>query len=265
MRNLVIAAAALAAISAGSAYAADLPVKAPRAAPALAYDWSGIYIGGSVGGEWGNIEHNHYSEAVAPGPFILNPSYSRATIGAQAGAQYMFSSGIVLGLEGALNNAFDAIHANQLCPSPPIVPNLSCNQGATALLTAGGRLGYAVQGWTLPVMIYATGGWAGRHLNASYSSTLTGVPLFQNFWGNSFNPGWYAGVGVEAVVLRVNPFDVVLGVEYQHFELDSRRATNQLVVNDNDNIALASKGDLVRARLSFKLNPFGSAAVVAKY
>ena len=67
------------------------------------------------------------------------------------------------------------------------------------------------------------------------------------------------------MVWRVSPFDVILGVEYQHFELDSERATNQLAPTNVDNIALASKGDLVRARLSFKLTPPSGAAVVAKY
>ena len=113
MKKLAILLAATAAFG-GQAVAADLPVKARVAAPVAVYDWSGIYVGTSLGGEWGNIQHNHYSETVAPGPFILNPSYSRATIGAQAGVQYMFSSGIILGVEAAYSQAFDKITASQL-------------------------------------------------------------------------------------------------------------------------------------------------------
>src|SRR5438445_9769097 len=155
MKKLAILLAATAAFG-GQAVAADLPVKARVAAPVVVYDWSGIYVGTSLGGEWGNIQHNHYSETVAPGPFILNPSYSRATIGAQAGVQYMFSSGIILGVEAAYSQAFDKITASQLCP-PPITINTRCDQAANGLYTAGGRLGYAVQGWTMRVMVYGWG------------------------------------------------------------------------------------------------------------
>ena len=34
-------------------FAADMPVKAPPLAPAAAvYDWTGVYVGGEVGGKW---------------------------------------------------------------------------------------------------------------------------------------------------------------------------------------------------------------------
>src|SRR5271165_6321656 len=49
--KLIVAAAALLGIGAnGVASAADLPVKAPRAAPVPLYNWTGCYIGGNVGG-----------------------------------------------------------------------------------------------------------------------------------------------------------------------------------------------------------------------
>ena len=52
MKHLFAAGAAITAIiaAAGSAFAADMPLKA--VAPAYAYDWSGMYIGGVVGGAW---------------------------------------------------------------------------------------------------------------------------------------------------------------------------------------------------------------------
>jgi outer membrane immunogenic protein len=40
---------AVTAIMAGSAFAADMPLKAAPP-PVLAYDWSGMYIGGVIGG-----------------------------------------------------------------------------------------------------------------------------------------------------------------------------------------------------------------------
>jgi outer membrane immunogenic protein len=54
VKQLFLASAAITALMAGSAFAADMPVKAPP--PVLAYDWSGIYIGGVIGGSWGHID-----------------------------------------------------------------------------------------------------------------------------------------------------------------------------------------------------------------
>jgi opacity protein-like surface antigen len=50
MQRQFLAGVALVAM-AGSAFAADMPLKA--VAPVALYDWSGMYIGGVVGGAWG--------------------------------------------------------------------------------------------------------------------------------------------------------------------------------------------------------------------
>src|SRR3569623_33760 len=54
-RNLILSAAAIVAVSTGTAFAADLqiPAAAPAfAAPVSAYDWSGFYAGVFAGGGW---------------------------------------------------------------------------------------------------------------------------------------------------------------------------------------------------------------------
>jgi len=38
----------------GSAFAADMPVKAPMAPVATPYNWSGLYVGAVAGGAWGS-------------------------------------------------------------------------------------------------------------------------------------------------------------------------------------------------------------------
>ena len=51
MQRQFLAGVALVAMMAGSAFAADMPLKA--VAPVALYDWSGTYIGGVIGGAWG--------------------------------------------------------------------------------------------------------------------------------------------------------------------------------------------------------------------
>lgn len=54
MGHAFLAGIAVTALLAGSALAADMPLKA--VAPAIAYDWSGFYIGGVVSGAWGTTD-----------------------------------------------------------------------------------------------------------------------------------------------------------------------------------------------------------------
>ena len=45
-----------------------------------------------------------------------------------------------------------------------------------------------------------------------------------NATGHTWNHGWYAGAGFEYVVHKGPLVDVILGAEYQHFELHSKTA-----------------------------------------
>ena len=57
MKRVLLSITFAAAAAMGSAHAADLPVRTYTKAPVLvtpAYDWSGFYLGGHIGGGWGN-------------------------------------------------------------------------------------------------------------------------------------------------------------------------------------------------------------------
>ena len=218
----------------------------PAAANGLRYDWGGLYVGTSLGAVWGNIEHDHYAEAVAPGPFILDPDFNSGIWGLHVGLQHQFGAGLFIGVEGGLSrSAFDEWEASEVCPTPPIQANSTCNQQLRWLATIGPRVGWGFDRW----MVYATGGVAIGRMQSWYTFTDTGARRFPGFEGNATSTGWFAGLGAEWAITD----NLLLGVEYQHYDLDSERATEQLAPTDNDNIALASEGDVVRARLSFKL------------
>src|SRR5215203_343646 len=68
---------------AGTAMAADLPVKAPRVAPVaapVAYNWSGFYIGGFGGGAWlrTNRSYDVVGDHFVPGLVGINHNTSGA-------------------------------------------------------------------------------------------------------------------------------------------------------------------------------------------
>src|SRR5271156_6424394 len=100
MKFRLLAGVAITAIMAGSAFAADMPLKAPP--PVLAYDWSGTYIGGFVGGGW---SHDDSSE---PGlgilgtlvnfPVVQTTTGSAFIGGIEGGDRYQFGK-LVIGWE----------------------------------------------------------------------------------------------------------------------------------------------------------------------
>src|SRR5262245_35431618 len=85
MKQLFLAGVA-SVVMAGSAFAADMAVKAPP--PVLAYDWSGFYIGGVIGGAWGHIDSSD------PGLGLLGTLINVPVV------QTTTNSGFIGGIEG---------------------------------------------------------------------------------------------------------------------------------------------------------------------
>ena len=120
-------------------------------------------------------------------------------------------------------------------------------------------------------MIYGTGGFASAELDGRYAFTSTGAPRFgPRFWGESQNRGWFAGAGFEVVVFKGTLMDLLLGAEYQHFDVRSKptfcfnAGCNPANAEDYQ---LDAKGDIFRARLTMKTHgwPFLGSPVVARY
>ncbi|HEY7662074.1 MAG TPA: outer membrane beta-barrel protein [Xanthobacteraceae bacterium] len=258
MKALLLAGATLAAMVAGSAMAADMPVKAPPVAPIAYYDWSGAYAGFNVGGAWYDVTHNF----TTPGAITPNvtTSSSDGIYGFHAGAQWQWGAW-VLGAEAALSGCFGECRSTSpvLPVSQGFEPNVFGEHKITNLFTAGPRLGYA---WDR-VMVFATGGWASANLKNAHCSSLINLCDGPGSAGNGASRnsnGWYAGGGFDYLVHKGALVDVVLGAEYQHFEVDPQGAfcvnpaCSPLNVRD---FALSAKGDLVRARLTIKTQGYG--------
>ena len=173
MRTTLAAAAAIliAATAAGSA--ADMPMKAPYAAPAPIWSWTGFYIGGHVGAGWGTTEST-LDNIVAPGfpavavgfPIAQN-SRSGFLGGGQVG--YNFQSGwAVFGVQAD-------IAGMDVKGTTPCLFVLSCTAKSDWLATVSGRFGGVVADRTL---VYVKGGAA--WLNTTHSLN---VPAFGGAWG----------------------------------------------------------------------------------
>jgi outer membrane immunogenic protein len=258
MKKFLLGSVGLAAMLAGPAMAADMPV-APPPPPVVYYDWSGVYVGGNVGAIWSTVDQTFTSPlGQGPGPGSQNnfsTSPSNGIFGFHAGAQWQWGAW-VLGVEAALSGCFEECRTLSGIVTNPA--NTFFEHKITNLFTVGPRIGYAWDRW----MIFATGGWASANLKSATCNTVTGLcdGPNSNFNGASRNDGWYVGGGFDYMVHKGPLVDVILGVEYQHYDV---RSHNAFCFNpgcgsptgwDYD---LAAKGDLVRARFTIKSHGYG--------
>jgi outer membrane immunogenic protein len=261
MKKFLLGSVGLVAMLAGPAMAADMPIKAPPPPPVAYYDWTGAYIGFNVGETWYDVDrtfpNDFRSGGLTPGSRgNFGTSDSDGIFGFHAGAQWQWGAWVI-GAEAALSGCFRECRSTTALAGQPLFNvNTAGEHKITNLFTVGRRLGYA---WDR-LMIFATGGWASANLKGQYCSTVTGVcgSTSQTMRGSengaSRNDGWYVGGGFDYMVHKGPLVDVLLGVEYQHYDVGAKSAfcDRGCAVPTGADYDLSAKGDIVRARLTVK-------------
>jgi outer membrane immunogenic protein len=210
MKKLLLGSMVLAAVIAGPAIAAEMPVKAPVKAvapPPAVYDWSGIYFGVHAGYAWSTFD----AAFVGIPNFKVSPDV--AIYGGQMGVQHQFGK-FVLGVEGSLSAAVRNSFASTDCPPPNNVA-FACAARLKNVLTVGPRLGWAMGEWmSHEWMPYVTGGYA----SATFPEKITIKAAPANpFVDSHQHSGWYIGGGVDMALWR----GLTVGLDYRHYVLDS--------------------------------------------
>jgi outer membrane immunogenic protein len=161
MRRILLAVALSATVAPGAATAADLqrPLYYPATAPVSAFGWTGAYVGGNLGYEWGATSNN--------------PTRPNGVAGGVQGGYNWQTGQLVFGGEADLQLS----NANDL-----VAPWKFSNPWFG---TVRGRLGYAFSNF----LLYGTGGLAFGELEAQ-TVGLTSE--------NHSSLGWAAGLGIEA-------------------------------------------------------------------
>ena len=252
MNKLFLGSMALAAMIAGPAMAADMPVKVKAPPPVVLYDWSGAYVGFNIGGTWYDVDR------VFPNSAVSNTSTSDSDViyGFHAGAQGQWGSW-VLGIEAAYSACYRECRSLSGLLGAPFAADRTLEHKITNLFTVGPRLGFAWDRW----MIYGTGGAASATLKAQYCVASTGLcglsASTQN--GQSINWGWFAGGGLEYMVHKGALVDVILGAEYQHYDVREKTAfcLSAACNAPGFDYNLSAVGDIVRARLTIKTQGWG--------
>jgi outer membrane immunogenic protein len=205
MKKYLFATAAFAILGTASASAADLAArpytKAPAMAPVAIYNWTGLYIGGHIGGDWN-------------GNSTFGNSNGRFIGGVQGGADWQFGGNWVFGIE-ANYSWKDSGNGGYAFVGPGgaagLVTNSSNNRG---IGSATARLGYA---WG-PTLLYVKGGYGFRDSNNTVV-TVAGAPVA--FTYDRRQDGYTVGAGLEYMFTQ----NWSGKVEYQYFDFGNSQFT----------------------------------------
>jgi outer membrane immunogenic protein len=195
MKRIFLAATAAIAL-ATTAQAADLgarPVYKAPPAQVLAYNWSGVYIGGHIGWGW---QDGDATLTTASGGFPAGTVLSSRSDGFLGGGQIGVNwqtGNWVLGLEGDFSWTNADGTASATVGGVTSTGTVDYNWFATA--TA--RVGYAMNDW----LFYVKGGAAFADLDLGGSLTAGGALLATVNGQSDTRTGWTIGAGVERAIM----------------------------------------------------------------
>ena len=254
---------------AGTAFAADLPMRSappPFVAPLPVFTWTGFYAGVNGGYVFDSSTRFRSNDAVFGGVPQTNARVSDDgfTAGGQIGYNYQFGAGngIVVGVEADANYV-DLDRAIGVAYFPGEVRGTQtfgttgvAYRGSLDFLgTVRGRVGYAFNQF----LIYGTGGFAyGDVSNSVNVFTPPGGGLFATGGNGGLQTGYTYGGGIEYALPTgsfLNFFKssaVTLKVEYLHYDLgDETIAVGTGAVTQYTS-KVSNEGDLVRAGINYK-------------
>lgn len=208
-----------------------------------AYNWSGLYLGGSVGGAWNDVDLTSVTAAGAATDRIPGDSFSTELdgyiAGGHVGLQHQFGNWLIGAelslsggdIEGSTRSTFGA--ADDVYRS-----DLSWIFLGTV------RAGYTWDRW----LGYIKGGYASANVRSAISDTVGGNVGEAS--STERHDGWTIGGGLEYALTA----GAIIGVEYNYIDLDSNNHTRTF--NTGGTIIDRVDPDpihAVTARLSFKL------------
>ena len=259
MKKLLLSTAALAAF-AGSALAADLPSRRVPPVyippPIPVFTWTGFYVGGQVGYEFGRS--NALASAAANGAGLAASGTSPGGVIGGAHVGYNFSTQSIPGLGGSAGGGGvfgiegDVDGSNY--KSAYLLGGLNDSMKQNIQGSVRGRLGIAVD----RALFYATGGVAFGGIDNTYSNTLNGLTDSTSHT----RVGYTVGGGVEYAF--TNNWSLRAEYRYTDFGTFSDNLANATA--GGVNVRHHESDNRVQAGFSYKFDTFAPLApVVARY
>jgi len=247
-------------LDSGAALAADLAgrpySKAPAPAVDTAYNWSGFYIGGNVGGIWDRSSWTDDARGNIIGPNLTQSSSGSSVIGGgQAGFNYQVGL-FVLGAEA--DYSATRISSSFNFPPGAIIgcaggPPGVCTTSQDWVASVRGRAGLAFDRF----LVYATGGVALTEIG--HITTFPGFPGAPAAFGTQSRTGWVTGLGMEYALTN----NWIAGIEWKYYDFGTISAVATPLQFFNTTMRFRETENSVVGRLSYKFGWGGP--VVAKY
>jgi outer membrane immunogenic protein len=219
MQKILIAAAA-GLLVATPTFAADMPVKAPRAAPvavAAVYNWTGFYIGGHAGYGWGETNSTILESSNAfPAGTVNKNEFDGVLAGGQIGLNYQTGQW-VFGVEADFS--WSDINGDNVHPAVnPVARQSETHSEVSWVITLTGRLGIT----TGPALFYVKGGGAWADFDSqSQTINTTNGDITQATSGGETRFGWIVGGGLEYAFAG----NWSAKVEYNYLDFGKERVT----------------------------------------
>jgi opacity protein-like surface antigen len=218
-------------------------------------DWSGVYFGVGSGYQWSSIDVEHVP---APAGIGFSSDHDETIVSAHIGVQQQWGN-VVLGIEGGWLSTLrdrrgDSARCDSVVPvltNPILAPGDFCTATLNDILTIGARAGWAAGHW----MPYITGGYASAGFdfeNRIPTAVGFGATQLQEQAHVRLN-GWYIGGGFEWVI---SP-GWTTGIEYRHYEFDSRDTvaySRDLGTSSHalEGVRFEASTDTIEARVSWR-------------
>jgi outer membrane immunogenic protein len=175
-------------------------------------DWSGFYIGGKLGGAWGNVDWTQDTNIFTNGGAVASNAsadFSPSGFGGGViGGANLQTGKWVFGAEFT----FSGVDFSSSIASPYFPATDAFSTKIDWITTVEGRIGYA---WD-QYLLYGKGGWAGGQaaltLVAGNRTATTGATADHS----GFYSGWTIGGGLDYLCWS----NVVLGLEYDYITLN---------------------------------------------
>jgi outer membrane immunogenic protein len=215
-------------------------------------DWSGIYIGGKVGGAWSDINWTQNFDQFEGGgvPPGTGASFSPSSFtgGVFGGANLQMGQWI-FGLE----TSFEGLGLNESVASPFFPDTDVFKTQIDWLIFVEPRIGFS---WDR-TMVFVKGGWAGGNANLSVTGPGNDPAVVETATADKFFDGWTIGGGIEYAWWP----SFIVGLEYRHTQLNLSTAAScdlcliGLAVGEPAAVSGDANIDSVMARASYLFRP----------
>lgn len=220
-------------------------VASPVRAQPPAYQWTGCYLGGSVGGTWGKGDIDN--TFAAPTSVGTNPKGFMG--GGQFGCDQQLASNWLIGLQGEFNGS-GARDDHTIFPPFPFESETQITK-IDWFASAAARLGFASGPW----LLYGKGGaaWVEDHLQNSGALSSS----FYDFSARVTHAGWTVGAGVEYAFLP--HWSAVF--EYAYYDFGTKTVTlsgptgsGGPISQDSRNMSFKQNFSVVKVGLNYRFS-----------